>query len=64
MNSKRAKMVRSVVKSKRINSDVKEILSRTHKFIGVQITDRHVYKYLKTLDKKLNSVQKGKLRAY
>ena len=64
MNLKRAKMIRSAMKGGRINLKIKAMLSTMYKYTDIPITDRHVYKYLKSLDNKLNHIQKGRLRAY
>jgi hypothetical protein len=58
MNSKRAKVLRKMSENELLAEHTSEYLSTLHKFIGVSITRRHVYKYIKSVDKTLNTPQK------
>jgi len=63
MNSKRAKMLRKVTLNKEINTAVKGLLGKMYRFIGTNISDRQVYKYLKHIDKNLTTTQKVRFSA-
>jgi len=54
MNSKRAKVIRKLAMQPEMNRSLKSMLSNTYKFTGVEVTDRHIYKYLKYVDNRLN----------